>query len=110
MNYLPKETFTLTAEHVRLLSESCVRWDSAEFGAPAIDPKRPYGNSDAYSDMAEILGKNYDPESKDAGKLEAEFDKLHSELEKALQIVLQCKTFEPGTFVSSAYMNEWSRV
>lgn len=103
-------TFTLTAEHVLLLSKCWVSWDGAEFGAPAIDPKRPYGDSDVYSDMAEILGKTYDPEAEDADKLESEFDKLHAELEKALQIVLQCKTFEPGTFVSAAYMNEWRRV
>ena len=102
--------FTLTAAHILLLSKCWISWDGAEFGAPAIDPKRPYGNGDVYSDMAEILGKDYDTEAEDADKLEAEFDKLHAELEKALQIVLQCKTFEPGTFVSAPYMNEWRRV
>ena len=33
----------------------CTRWDDCEFGAPAIDCKRPYGNSDVYNDIAKIL-------------------------------------------------------
>jgi hypothetical protein len=47
--------FTVTDEHLRLLRRAHVFWDEAEFGAPSIDPKRPYGNSDVRGDMAEIL-------------------------------------------------------
>jgi len=47
--------FTVTDEHLRLLRRACVWWDELEFGAPGIDPKRPYGNSNVFADIAEIL-------------------------------------------------------
>jgi Resolvase, N terminal domain len=55
--------FAITDEHLRLLRRACVMWFDAEFGAPAIDPKRPYGNSIVYADMAEILRSPWSPES-----------------------------------------------
>ena len=54
-----KKLFELTEEHIKLLRQMCVSWDDCEFGAPAIDCKRPYGNSDVYSDIAKILGGNF---------------------------------------------------
>jgi hypothetical protein len=48
--------FTVTDEHLRLLRHAYVSWFDAEFGAPSIDPKRPYGNSNVYGDMVEVLG------------------------------------------------------
>src|SRR5262245_17189804 len=50
------ERFTVTDEHLRLLRRAYVFWDETEFGAPGINAKRPYGNSDVYGDIAEILG------------------------------------------------------
>ena len=47
--------FTVTDEHLRLLRRAYVFWDETEFGAPGINAKRPYGNSDVYGDIAEIL-------------------------------------------------------
>ena len=47
--------FTVTDEHLKLLRGAYVGWDDCEFGAPAIDCKRPYGNSDVIADIAEIL-------------------------------------------------------
>lgn len=44
-----------TAEHLTLLAESCWSWDAAEFGAAAMNPKRPYGNSDVEDDLADHL-------------------------------------------------------
>ena len=43
-------------EHLKLLKEMYVGWNECEFGAPEIDPKRPYGDSDVYEDMNKILG------------------------------------------------------
>jgi hypothetical protein len=48
--------FTVTDEHLRLLRRAYVGWDEIEFGAPEINAKRPYGNSNVYGDIAEILG------------------------------------------------------
>jgi hypothetical protein len=50
------QRFNLTREHLRLLREANVCWDSCETGAPAIDPKRPYGNSDVAADVCKTLG------------------------------------------------------
>jgi hypothetical protein len=49
-------TFEVRPEHIKLMRRMCVDWDDCEFGAPEIDPKRPYGNSDVLQDIVEILG------------------------------------------------------
>src|SRR6266568_5645220 len=39
--------FTVTEDHLKLLRHAYLYWEYGEgYGAPAIDPKRPYGNSD----------------------------------------------------------------
>lgn len=83
------ETFVLTERHVRLLTNAYVSWDYCEFGAPCIDPKRPYGNSDVIDDICELL------EISDAG-LAAQ---LHEETRTALQVVLCTGAFRLGTYV-----------
>jgi hypothetical protein len=37
--------FALTREHLKLARRMYIEWDNCEYGAPAINPKRPYGNS-----------------------------------------------------------------
>lgn len=39
----------------KLLTRSYWEWEYCETGAPAINPKRPYGNSDVPEDIREIL-------------------------------------------------------
>lgn len=44
-------------EHVKLLKRLEWQWQDCESGAPAVDCKRPYGNSgDPEDDIREILG------------------------------------------------------
>jgi len=44
-----KIRFELTEQHLKLIRRMTVRYnDYCEFGAPEIDPKRPYGNSSAH--------------------------------------------------------------
>lgn len=50
-----ESTFTLTEDHIKLLSRAYIGWEDSEFGAPSIDCKRPYGNSYVEGDVAEIL-------------------------------------------------------
>ena len=104
--------FTLKAEHVKLLSKACVGWQDCETGAPTIDPKRPYGNSDVASDVAEILGLEA-KRCPHCGEELEETDKdmlmeWHKETETALQVILSAQSFEPGTYVEIKYQT-WKR-
>ena len=109
---LEPKTFVLTADHVKLLRCACVRWDDTETGAPAIDPKRPYGNRGVASDVAEILGKAaavcphcHEPLEKSNGDAMLA---IHRETATALQIVLSTGKFEPGHYTNTAW-REWTR-
>lgn len=102
------ERFTVTDEHLRLLRRARISWDEAEFGAPGINPKRPYGNSDVFADIADILEV---PESEwmDAYEdlipdAEWRFLRLHVETAIALQIGLATGEFRPGRYVRG---DEW---
>ena len=92
--------FRIDERHLALFKRMNVRWDDMEFGAPAIDPKRPYGNGDVVSDMLELLGRSSE-------KIDGEYipvaiciemGKLHKEMELALQICLVSQTFEVGLY------------
>ena len=131
---LDKETFEIKPEHLKLLQKFMVGWSDCEFGAPEIDPKRPYGNSDVEQDMLEILGlqeikdgvyefnlfgkkwvlKGEDKyniylDGADEEKLVEELNKLHKELETALQICLSTQQFKVGKFEEEEY-GEWKEV
>jgi len=89
-------SFTLTEEHIKLIRRMYVGWCECEYGAPEIDPKRPYGNSWVAGDVHEILtGKS--PEYL-SDFIENKYNKLHRETETALQIVLTTGKFEPGNY------------
>jgi hypothetical protein len=100
--------FTLTDEHLRLLRRASISWDDTEFGAPCINPKRPYGNSNVFADIAEIL-QVPDSEWMDAYEdlipdAEWRFLRLHVETAIALQIGLATGEFRTGRYVRG---NEW---
>lgn len=100
---MKKEYFELRKEHLRLLRYSYVRWQKYGrdgYGAAAIDPKTPYGNSFILDDLAEILGGDLPLD---------ELMKLHRETETALQICLTTQSFEPGLY-EREWLGEWKRV
>jgi len=103
--------FTLTEEHIKLLSRAYVSWQDCEFGAPEINPKRPYGNSNVIRDIAEILGveqKTCPHCGETLDELdEQRFENLHKETETALQIILSTKSFVPGKYVQEDFENSW---
>lgn len=106
-SYFENSTFTLTEQHIRLLSQFTVGWQNDEFGAPEIDPKRPYGNSDVISDIHQILtGKNEEDIPDKTAQL---YLQLHRELKDALQIILQTKQFTPGTYFRPAFGVKWKK-
>ncbi len=80
--------FEITEHHLTLLRHAYVDWSGAEFGAPRISPKRPYGNSDVIGDIIELLNVDEDTAVR-----------LHKETEIALQIVLVTGKFAPGKYI-----------
>lgn len=110
-------TFELTAEHVALLRRANVSWWGAEWGSPAIDCKRPFGNGDLYRDIHEVLdpaatwNSSYGlPEGLTAAEWDAKVERykvLYPELKTALQVVLAAGSFEPGTYESNLYYDNW---
>ena len=106
--------FTVTDEHLKLLRRAVVDWDDCEFGAPAIDCKRPYGNSDVIADIGEILGYDEvywrDPVTEDYNETIADnFAELHAETGVVLQIALATGEFRPGRYVCDKYRCNWHR-
>ena len=105
--------FTVTDEHLRLLRRAYVSWDETEFGAPEIDCKRPYGNSDVLGDIAEILeipdsewaDEDMDP-LPDYGQ---RFLRLHVETAVALQIALSTGEFRTGRYTREDGSHGWKR-
>lgn len=101
--------FTVTAEHLTLLRHAWVSWSEAEFGAPEINPKRPYGNSYVERDIAEILEAPDEAwvDGRRGGFVTEEaaerFTRLHVETAFALQIVLATGEFRPGRYRRSRY-------
>ena len=96
------EKFILKEEHVKLLQHAEWRWEDCEFGAPAIDCKRPFGNSDVITDVMEILEvKNatcpHCGEVIDESILD-KYDALYRELETAVSVVFDVLSFTPGEY------------
>lgn len=106
------KTFILTEEHLKLLRAANVGWCCDEFGAPCIDPKRPYGNSDVIGDIAKILDE---PDTCDeigqwSRAVENRLYNIHRETETALQIGLATGSFEPGTYQGHDCSRDWWKV
>lgn len=115
-HYMSKQNeFTVTEQHVTLLRHAWVEWNLMEFGAPGIDGKRPYGDSDVLADIARVLGegpegcgtrddwgRDWDDVQRDW--LEEHSERLamiHGEVGVALQIGLATGRFEPGDYVKT---------
>ena len=106
------KSFTVTEDHIKLLRRTYISYDDwTEFGAPCVNPKRPYGNSMPINDIAEIL--EWEPaldEDELGSKYDDVFDeyhdrgmKLHKEMETVLQILVRNpEGIEPGEYRTSS--------
>lgn len=95
--------FTMTEDHLKLLRAMYVGWQDCEYGAPEIDPKRPYGNSSGHHDVARVLGVKPDcidryGEEHFSKESAERLDAIHRETQNALQIVLATGTMTPGHY------------
>lgn len=96
-NYIRKDEFLVTYDHIQLLSSSYVYWDDCEFGAPGIDPKRPFGNSDVEKDYEDITGKTFDY-------------RVYKQLETCLQILLDNLSIHAGLYRYDEEDDRWYEV
>ncbi len=82
--------FRLTEDHLKLLRRANIGWESCEYGAPAMDCKRPYGNSNVEDDICRIIGwcpldeatEDWSREQRDRAS------QLHQDLQIALQLLV----------------------
>jgi hypothetical protein len=104
--------FELIEEHIELLQQLNFTYDDdTEYGAPEVNPKRPYGNSDVDEDIAVIIGLRTDYEHTQTKQLTTKelelIHKLHLEMETVLQIVTRTLSFKPGIYEADYYTNNW---
>ena len=107
--------FEITAQHLMLIKKMHIHYDwYTEYGAPTVDPKRPYGNSYVEKDILSILGLKGDIEEDDGSRscseeLADELYRLHAETTVALQICLQFAEFAEGKYVCEPYRYVWKK-
>lgn len=111
------EYFEVVENHIKLIDGMWVGWEDCEFGAPAIDCKRPYGNSSVYYDIASIVGlisdwKKINDDDFEFLNEEYEYmDLLHQGTQKVLQIIIHTKKFETGFYKKKKFSGEgWFKI
>ena len=96
--------FEITEQHLKLIRNQNVKFAiHGEYGAAWVDPKRPYGNSDAYNDILKILDMQGDIDEDDGSlscspELSRKLFLLHVETTIVLQICMALLTFETGLY------------
>jgi len=105
-----KTYFNLTQDHLKLLQRMHIDWYDCEYGAPSVDPKRPYGNSSVELDIAEILEWELN-ENEELSEEQSELAKeLHDDTRIALQICLYLLKFETGVYEKTSNYSDRSWV
>jgi hypothetical protein len=105
-----KDVFILKGEHIKLLQSMYVDWSDCYQGAPCIDCKRPYGNSNVVSDIIEILELDIDISSCSADKHRELLD-LHYGTRHAMQILLCTGKLEVGTYERNRiFQRSWKKI
>lgn len=99
-------TYVITEDHVKLLQRLYFRWeDDAYDGAPAVDIKRPYGNSDVLGDVAEILEWELITDRWGDPTMTEEQAERAKELHEQMHMVLQILVQNPTNFSAGTYKN-----
>lgn len=94
-----KKIFELCEEHIKLLQGMYWEYSDCETGAPSVDCKRPYGNSYVPPDVAQILNVELPDDGNEAYDDKVrEVMRFHYESMTALEIILQTRSFELGTY------------
>ena len=104
------ERVTVTEDHVKLVNNLKFDINATEFGAPTVDPKRPFGNSDVYADMERILkGRKVSSDFDVGERRKRQLDKLYVQLKDCLQILCDTLSLKPVTYERRLY-EKWHEV
>lgn len=90
--------FTVLPEHIKLLQATNFGWLDCEFGGLSMDCKRPFGNSDVFGDIAEILEIKIDEQNGANDQQQEYMYQLYSDLEIVLAIMIANCSLETGTY------------
>lgn len=102
--------FEVREEHIKLIKNMWTTWNYQCFGSPTIDPKRPYGRTLVFEDMAKIVGMGKVDEDGEVQLTDEEINKLsilHKETETVLQILLYNCSIKQGIYVNNGHSNKW---
>lgn len=77
--------FVVTEDHLKLARKMWVDWQDCETGAPEVNPKRPYGNSNVAQDVADALGIEYEGDDEQDNMLMAK----HYEMLNVVSLLLR---------------------
>lgn len=99
------KTFTITPEHLLLLRRLHFEWDGSAFaGAPCVDIKRPYGNSDPLGyDVPLILGLIWPEDQDQPREIYEQCKQLHEDMDKVLAIFVSTGQCAPGEYEQVDY-------
>lgn len=89
--------FTVTGDHIKLLQRLNIS-ENIHNGFPTVDPKRPFGNSDVYRDMAEILDHENTEDGEISPERQESYDELLSEMKTVLEILISNLSLLPGEY------------
>lgn len=116
------QTFEVTENHIKLLGRLYIDWYNYAYnGAPGVDPKRPFGNSDVDGDIYQIINDvQVLPEEAEEDEFwqerREEYDKLFRDMEFVVQITTylagQGELIEPGVYFRPDMYNRrvWTRL
>lgn len=112
---MAKNKITIKPEHILLLKEISINWQDSEYGAPEVNPKRPYGNSSGSADVCRVLGWVKNPDYNEWSKSQlANARALHEEMLYVLKVLCQNPHgIEVGATyenMSKYYGDDWRRV
>jgi hypothetical protein len=102
--------FEIKRNHIKLLKELYVDWTDTEFGAPSIDPKRPFGNSYVFGDIGRILGIEPDENGGYSDDVETRMMEIYRDLQFVLQIAISTGSFKVGKYRAKLYTNDWKEI
>ena len=105
--------FTVTEQHIKAIQEMSFVWTAtSDLPDCKLDGNRPFGNSDIYVDIADILGIGVDDEEygdysdEDIDKIEFFF----LDLRTVLEILTQTCNLMVGTYRRDSWMDKWGYI